>query len=1083
MPFIAIALGAGLITAGVVSPFLASFITLAGLKFGIALVLGGVSSILQRGASRLSFSQQAQGVLLNFKQADPAWPVLYGRRRVGGVISYTEKTGATNQFLHTIWTLVGHEVDAIENMYFDGVLIPLDGGGDATGDFAGFVHAEFKLGTDAQTAYTNLVTDSAGKYTADHRQRGRANAYVRLKWDHNKFPAGPPKITFDIRGKKLFDTRTSVTEWSANPALIIRDFLTNPDYGRGVATSFIPDAMVNIAANICDEAVSVLPSGSENRYEIHGRFLTTDDPQIVLKNMAAAMAGTVTRIGDQWQVVAGAWVGPTIGLDENDLRGPVRLQTMVGRRSIFNGIKGLFVSESNFWQPTDFPPVIDAAATTEDGGKRIWREVNYPFTVSVTMAQRLSKIFLKKARQQKTFTAPWNLSAYTLLVGNVAQISFSNWGFTNKNFEVTQLALVVEAAPDGSPLYGVNTQMREIESTVYDWSTTDEGTVTAPDTPVFPGILLFPGDETDGSAGFSLRGVYKPDQLDGGANVGEIEFDKVIGDKAYIIKLPDGTVITTSLRTQMGQAAQDSYTGTVFVIFSKDLVNSVRSLAALRDSHILVVRNNAGAWEYDDNLAWVGFTPVDTDICIFEVERSGNWVSAPTRFIGQELLSHVEAKRILYGDGSTAESLQPDGPGADNTGDRLQSQILPNWNLDIKDTAGKPAGIRGVESITVRDQLEFTDSSETAMRIKGTPDANVGFGFPAIPIDDKQKYRVTIRHRSSATSANGLFLRMQELNTFLPAGKTHVGLATGESIVAVRTGVVDISTANGPMPGTTTIEETFTYIPTAGTKFATFAMLNWTAFTGDYEVEFVQIDIIPKDQDQVPDSGTRFAAAEAGADVTGDHSGDVDALLTQNAPVESGADVTGAHSADVDLDVVPDGSTSMLLNQGTSFPGSPTAEMFFYRTDTEELYQRNTANTAWLLRAGRSIENTADGTTSSPDKTDSTPAVIPEMTITMTPKTTKVLVVFGCTFTTPSAASSENAVQLRVGGVDGGDPRKRTFRFTAAGEKEPLSIVYLFTGLTAGLSVTFAAYWWRISGSGTLRALFNFRSIQVEDII
>jgi hypothetical protein len=44
-------------------------------------------------------------------------------------------------------------------------------------------------------------------------------------------------------------------------------------------------------------------------------------------------------------------------------------------------------------------------------------------------------------------------------------------------------------------------------------------------------------------------------------------------------------------------------------------------------------------------------------------------------------------------------------------------------------------------------------------------------------------------------------------------------------------------------------------------------------------------------------SGTKIDGVEEGADVTGDHSADVDALQTQNAPAEAGADVTATHQA------------------------------------------------------------------------------------------------------------------------------------------------------------------------------------------
>ena len=167
----------------------------------------------------------------------------------------------------------------------------------------------------------------------------------------------------------------------------------------------------------------------------------------------------------------------------------------------------------------------------------------------------------------------------------------------------------------------------------------------------------------------------------------------------------------------------------------------------------------------------------------------------------------------------------------------LSQNLLPNWNFSIVDSEGKPAGIKSTEGITSRSQVQF---GGIGIQILGTPDSTVAYGFPAIPIDDAQVYSVTIRHKSSAADADGLYLRFEELNSALPNGKTHVGTADGSSVSATRTGVVDL-VSNGPMPGTSTVENTYAYTPTAGTKYASFSMYNWSGFAGTYEVEFVQI--------------------------------------------------------------------------------------------------------------------------------------------------------------------------------------------------------------------------------------------------
>ncbi|RMG91866.1 MAG: hypothetical protein D6706_17765, partial [Chloroflexi bacterium] len=231
--------------------------------------------------------------------------------------------------------------------------------------------------------------------------------------------------------------------------------------------------------------------------------------------------------------------------------------------------------------------------------------------------------------------------------------------------------------------------------------------------------------------------------------------------------------------------------------------------------------------------------------------------------------------------------------GADVTGEHFSSisQLLPNWNFQSSDKNGKPAGIKAIESIADESQVQF---GGIGIQILSSPDTTVGYGFPAIPIDDKQKYRVTIRHKSSGAASSGLYLRFNELSTDLPSGKTHVGVTSGNQVTAARTSSVDL-VGNGPMPGTTVVENTYTYTPTPGTRFASFSMYNWGSGV-TYEVEWVQVSIIPKTADEIDEGPLRKWAAESGADITGAH--------TAAAIVNQGPGATAP-----DIDGIPDGET------------------------------------------------------------------------------------------------------------------------------------------------------------------------------
>lgn len=166
------------------------------------------------------------------------------------------------------------------------------------------------------------------------------------------------------------------------------------------------------------------------------------------------------------------------------------------------------------------------------------------------------------------------------------------------------------------------------------------------------------------------------------------------------------------------------------------------------------------------------------------------------------------------------------------------SQLLYNWNFDISDAEGKPAGLRAVES-TNENRSQLSRNASGNMVIAGTPDNTVAYGFPAIPVDENLEYKITIRHKSSSAGNSGLYVRFNEFNNVMPTGKTHVGQNIGTWTVA-RTSYKDLL-ENGPFPGTSIEQSEYIYVPTAGVKFVSFALYQWAGGPAEYEVESVQI--------------------------------------------------------------------------------------------------------------------------------------------------------------------------------------------------------------------------------------------------
>ncbi len=194
------------------------------------------------------------------RQAIALRRVIYGTARVSGPLVYATTT-QDNKMLHLIVALASHEVEEIGDiLLFDDVIhsADLDGNGlVTTGFYTGKVRIKKHLGTPAQAADSALVSEAA-EWTTNHRLREIAYIYLRLEFDQDVFPTAIPAISAWVKGKKILDTRDSVTRWTTNPALILRDFLTDTKFGMDAAASEIDDTFTDSAANVCDEMVATV---------------------------------------------------------------------------------------------------------------------------------------------------------------------------------------------------------------------------------------------------------------------------------------------------------------------------------------------------------------------------------------------------------------------------------------------------------------------------------------------------------------------------------------------------------------------------------------------------------------------------------------------------------------------------------------------------------------------------------------------------------------------------------------------------------------------------------------------------------
>lgn len=335
------------------------------------------------------------------------------------------------------------------------------------------------LGGAGQVADADLVVESGGKWTSAHKGTGLCYLYLRLQFDPDVFASfDPSSITAVVRGRRVYDPRTSTTAWTENAALIAADWLRDQTFGLRAAAAEVPSAEVIAEANICDEAVTITGGGAtQARYTINGSFTTDQAPVDVLEELLSGMAGTCIWIQGRWLLRAGAYRTPTVTLTADDLAGSsISVQPRTSRADLINAVRATHRDPTQAWAEVQAPLVANATYTAQDGGTQIARSIAMPGAMDSIRAQRLAKIELERARQAVSVRLTTSLRGYNLAPTDTATLQLSRYGWgSGKVFEVRERSLNT----DGTITY----LLRETAASVWAWAL-GEATVVdpAPDT-------------------------------------------------------------------------------------------------------------------------------------------------------------------------------------------------------------------------------------------------------------------------------------------------------------------------------------------------------------------------------------------------------------------------------------------------------------------------------------------------------------------------------------------------------------------------------------------------------------------------
>ena len=457
-------------------------------------------------------TENAQGILLNKESNNAQIPVVYGQRKLGVTRVYVETSGTDNNYLYVAGVLCEGEIQSIESIFIDDRQVTFDGAfthhatrevdsSDSVyyRDGESHIQVEAFLGKDGQTASDILTTQT--NWTANHRLRGVAYLAFRFKWNQDIFGA-IPNIKAVIKGKKVYDPRTTTTAYSSNSALCLLDYLRNARYGKG-----LPDAAFETnfssfqtAATTCETQVTPYSGGSDiNLFETNGVIDTSQKVIDNVKKLLNPMRAFFTYTEGVYKLTIEGTGTAVKTINSDNVVGGAKL---LGERknNKYNRIIATFVNpDKNYQEDTiSYPPNDDSGLSSADqhatmlADDGVLLEGNYAFpnVTSVYQAQGLAEVILRRSRNQLQVQVRVTSEFLDVAVGDIVQIDYPTGGFNNKPFRVLGMTINEDLT--------VDLQLFEHQDNFYSWTSKAQAPTIADTTLPNPNVVQAPASLTLG---------------------------------------------------------------------------------------------------------------------------------------------------------------------------------------------------------------------------------------------------------------------------------------------------------------------------------------------------------------------------------------------------------------------------------------------------------------------------------------------------------------------------------------------------------------------------------------------------------
>lgn len=435
----------------------------------------------------LDEARRQDGVLVQQQGSNVNIPVIYGMRRVGGIVTYAETGSTNNQYLWVAYVLGEGPVEGLRELYIDDFQIPnnyvqqaMAGLGNVVsiGDgkykdrvqfqfFPGYFYEEGDIGSSVLPDRT--LMDAAPGWKDTMYYNGMAVLFVRYYWkkietqadaDANPFSGNIPQIKATILGRKV-QTLITGSDWSTygtnerystNPAECLADYLRNPRYGKGLVDADLDWTTFQKAALKCNTTVEYV---TDTFGPIMTMNMVIDTAQTLMNNVKLMLMGfraympfvqgkyklKIEDAGDPDDILSGvATIVATF--DQDNIMGNVTF-TGIPRNAKYNAVSVTYVDPDNKYstQSVVYPETETERQTyiNIDGGRENKTEVTFGGITNYAMAKDFAKMIFNKSRQQESCSLRVTSQAIELEPGDSIRIQSNILDFGTDPWRIVSL--------------------------------------------------------------------------------------------------------------------------------------------------------------------------------------------------------------------------------------------------------------------------------------------------------------------------------------------------------------------------------------------------------------------------------------------------------------------------------------------------------------------------------------------------------------------------------------------------------------------------------------------------------------------